>query len=155
MKLQLSRIAEGIGHSRVYRHNRCNGLSKEDSEADRGKKADYLPMVKDNQKGLKEEIENLYKITAAASKDMQSDVGHGRVEARSCEVIDGFTFMDGPGKWHRLKSIVKIQSGHYNKKRGEHLTKLGIISVHCPLMLFILIMPSGGTGQLKITCIGF
>lgn len=95
------------------------------------KKADYLLMVKDNQKGLKEEIENLFKITAVASKDMQSDVGHGRVETRICEVIDDLTFMDESSKWHRLKSIVKIQSERYNKKTREtsHQTRYYISSL--------------------------
>jgi predicted transposase YbfD/YdcC len=81
-------------------------------------KADYLLMVKDNQKGLKEQVEHLFTITAGV-KDTQYDVGHGRVETRVCEVIDDLRFMDGTSEWHGLKSIARIQSERYNKKTGQ------------------------------------
>ncbi|MDQ3395766.1 MAG: ISAs1 family transposase [Bacteroidota bacterium] len=80
--------------------------------------ADYLLMVKDNQKGLKEQVENLFTITAGV-KDTQLDVGHGRVETRVCEVIDDLKFMDGISEWNGLKSIVRIQSERYNKKTAQ------------------------------------
>lgn len=81
-------------------------------------KADYILMVKDNQKELKEQVEHLFKITAAVS-DTQYDVGHGRAETRVCEVIDDLRFLDVSEEWDGLKSVVKVQSERYDKKTGK------------------------------------
>lgn len=79
-------------------------------------KADYLLMVKDNQKGLKEQVEHLFNITST-TKDTHFDVGHGRVETRKCDVIDKLEAMDTEG-WSGLKSLVRIQSERYHKTTG-------------------------------------
>lgn len=55
-------------------------------------KADYLLMVKDNQKGLKEQVEHLFTTTAVAAKDTGHDVGHGRVETRYVKLLTIFGF---------------------------------------------------------------
>jgi predicted transposase YbfD/YdcC len=80
--------------------------------------ADYILMVKDNQKGLREQVEHLFTITAGV-RDTQYDVGHGRVETRVCEVIDDLRFLDISEEWHGLKSVVKVQSERYDKKTGK------------------------------------
>ncbi len=80
--------------------------------------ADYILMVKDNQKELKEQVERLF-ITTATVRDTQYDVGHGRVETRVCEVIDDLRFLDISEEWHGLKSAVKVQSERYDKKTGK------------------------------------
>lgn len=82
-------------------------------------KADYLLIVKDNQKELKEQVEHLFTITAG-TRETQWDIGHGRVENRVCEVIDDLWFLDGTSEWCGLKSIVKIQAERYNKKTGKN-----------------------------------
>lgn len=81
-------------------------------------KADYLLMVKDNQKELKEQVERLFAITAGA-RDTQYDVGHGRVETRVCEVIDDLRFLDISEEWPGLRSAVKVRSERYHKKTGK------------------------------------
>lgn len=81
-------------------------------------KADYILMVKDNQKELKEQVEHLFKITAAVS-DTQYDVGHGRAETRVCEVIDDLRFLDVSEEWDGLKSVVRVKSERYDRKTGE------------------------------------
>ncbi|CAN5325734.1 ISAs1-like element ISEc26 family transposase [soil metagenome] len=81
-------------------------------------KADYILMVKDNQKELKEQVEHLFKITAAVS-DTQYDVGHGRAETRVCEVIDDLRFLDVSEEWDGLKSVVRVKSERYDKKTGK------------------------------------
>lgn len=80
--------------------------------------ADYILMVKDNQKGLKEQVEHLFKITAGV-RDKQYDVGHGRAETRVCEVIDDLRFLDISDEWDGLKSVARVQSGRYDKKTGK------------------------------------
>ena len=81
------------------------------------KKADYVLMVKDNQKGLKEQVAHLFTMTAS-KKDTRYDVGHGRVETRTCEVIDTLEAMDTEG-WAGLQSIVKVESERYDKKTAR------------------------------------
>lgn len=80
--------------------------------------ADYILMVKDNQKELKEQVERLF-ITTAAVRDTQYDVGHGRAETRVCEVIDDLRFLDVSEEWDGLKSVVKVQSERCDKKTGK------------------------------------
>jgi predicted transposase YbfD/YdcC len=82
------------------------------------KKADYVLMVKDNQKDLKEQIEKAFTTTAVKSKDTQLDIGHGRAEKRECEVIDDLRFVEA-GDWIGLTTIVKIKSERYIKQTGQ------------------------------------
>lgn len=84
------------------------------------KKADYVLMVKDNQKGLKMQIEKMFNHHQKdCPKDETVDAGHGRIETRLCEVIDDLTFMDNKEQWKQLKSIVKVTSRRYEKKSGK------------------------------------
>jgi len=83
------------------------------------KKADYLLMVKDNQKELKQQVEKMFIRGAITDTNKQIDAGHGRVENRVCDVIDELCFMDEKEQWKNLKSIVMIQSERCNKQTGE------------------------------------
>jgi predicted transposase YbfD/YdcC len=83
------------------------------------KKADYLLMVKDNQKELKQQVEKMFIRGAIKDTNKQIDAGHGRVENRVCDVIDELCFMDEKEQWKNLKSIVMIQSERCNKQTGE------------------------------------
>lgn len=83
------------------------------------KKADYLLMVKDNQKELKQQVEKMFSRGGIADTNTLLDAGHGRVENRVCDVIDDLCFMDEKEQWKNLKSIVKIQSERYNKQTGK------------------------------------
>ena len=84
---------------------------------DRG--ADYILMVKDNQKDLKEQVEKVFSIQAPSPSHRQLDLGHGRIEKRDCEVIDRLGFLDGREKWPQLNSIVRIRSERQNKQNGQ------------------------------------
>ncbi|RUA33079.1 MAG: ISAs1 family transposase [Bacteroidetes bacterium] len=81
-------------------------------------KANYILMVKDNQKELKEQVEHIFTITAGTS-DTQYDVGHGRTEIRVCKVINDLRFLDVSEEWHGLKSLVKVESERCDKKTGK------------------------------------
>jgi predicted transposase YbfD/YdcC len=43
-------------------YRRCKGLSKDIAQKILAKKADYILMVKDNQKGLKQQIEKVFTL---------------------------------------------------------------------------------------------
>jgi len=87
------------------------------------KKADYLLAVKLNQKDLHEQVDKVFGLSALTDVDTDLQVGHGRVETRKCSVITDLTFLDGQEKWTGLKSIVKIETGRYNKTTEKTTTE--------------------------------
>ncbi len=74
---------------------------------DRG--ADYILMVKDNQKELSDQVEKIFKLKRPSKKDETIDAGHGRIETRIYEALDDLTFMDEKELWLELKSIVRVK----------------------------------------------
>jgi len=86
------------------------GCQKKIVESIRTKKADYLIAVKNNQKSLYEEIENLFVVTKPSSESVLHDIDHGRAEIRKCTVIDDLSFLDERKNWKDLKAIVRIET---------------------------------------------
>lgn len=73
--------------------------------------ADYIIAIKDNQKNLKEEIEYEFKTQSKIEKhqtDPEKD--HGRIETRTCEVIQNLSEVENKEGWKNLTSIIKITS---------------------------------------------
>lgn len=83
------------------------------------KDADYILMVKGNQKGLKEQIEKMFSLNPVASENKEFDLGHGRIEHRKCEVINHLDFLDDRQEWPGLKSVVRITSERISKDTGK------------------------------------
>ena len=81
--------------------------------------ADYVLAVKSNQKELFEQVKKMFSIHKSFNTDESVDVGHGRVENRTCQAIDDLTFMDDTAPWMKLRSVVRIQSERYFKKTGK------------------------------------
>lgn len=95
------------------------GCQKEIAKKIVSRESDYLLMVKDNQKGLKEQIEKVFSITGKTDVNQENDLGHGRIEKRVCQVTDELQFLDGKDEWEALRSIVRIKSERINKQTGE------------------------------------
>ena len=95
------------------------GCQQEIAQKILDKKADYILMVKDNQKSLKQQIEKVFTLEKPSHFDQHIDMGHGRVEKRECEVIDKLTFLDDCSHWPSLQSIVRIKSERAEKKTGK------------------------------------
>ncbi len=95
-------------------------------------------MVKNNQRELKCQIEKLFDRTKSIEADIQVDAGHGRVETRSCQVIDNLEFLDGREQWPNLKIIVRILSQRHDKQTGktslEQRYYISSMSANAPLM---------------------
>lgn len=87
------------------------------------KKADYLLAAKGNQKELKAQILKAFDQIKPISIDTSVDAGHGRVETRTCEVIDNLGFFDEKDRWTKLKSIVRITSERHNKSTENTSTE--------------------------------
>lgn len=80
------------------------------------KQGDYILQVKDNQKELKSQIEKIFNSQHINNETITHDTGHGRMEKRTCKVIDNLQFLDGKEDWKSLQTIVQIQSEIYQKK---------------------------------------
>ena len=83
---------------------------------------DYVLMVKNNQRELKEQTEKLFNYYKSPDKNETVSSGHGRVETRVCETIGDLEFMDEKENWPGLKSVVRITSSRFIKKTGEEST---------------------------------
>lgn len=95
------------------------GCQKKIAEKIIKKEADYILMVKGNQKGLETQIEKRFKTEVKPKRDEALDSGHGRVETRICEVIDNLDFLEGKEQWVGIRSIVRITSERFIKKTEE------------------------------------
>ncbi len=95
------------------------------------KGAHYILMVKDNQKNLKQQIAKVFTLENPSHSHTQTDMGHGRVEKRGCDVIGTLKFLDGRSDWPGLESIVRIKSERAEKKTGKvtHETRYYISSL--------------------------
>jgi len=73
-------------------------------------KADYIIAVKDNQKNLKQDIVYEFKYQRGIDIHQWIEKDHGRVETRTCQVINNLKELEGKENWSALKSIIKITS---------------------------------------------
>lgn len=81
--------------------------------------ADYILMVKDNHKELREQVEKVLALNIPCSTDETVDAGHGRIETRSCMATSDLTFLDDKEVWEGIKSVVKITSQRTMKATGQ------------------------------------
>ena len=87
--------------------------------------------VKENQGNLLEEVRDSFRMLVADSVAEQIDCGHGRVERRTCSVIDDLTLLQKPSEWVSLKGLVRIQAERFHKATGktENQTRYYITSL--------------------------
>ena len=88
------------------------------------KDADYILMVKDNQKNLKNQIEKSFENKTIISTNSNIDSGHGRIETRTCDVIDDLSLIEKRKDWENIKCIVRITSKRYNKKTQQETVEV-------------------------------
>lgn len=73
-------------------------------------KADYILAVKENQPTLSKEVETSFTVTRLHSQDTQVAKEHGRIETRTCSVIQNLRWIGQSPEWTALKSVIKIES---------------------------------------------
>jgi len=95
------------------------GCQKKIAEKIISKEADYILMLKDNQKELLAQVEKVFEITKISDSNEQLDSGHGRIEKRKCDIITDLRFLDGKEDWKELKTIVRIRSDRHTKQTGK------------------------------------
>ncbi len=92
------------------------GCQKKIAEKIIEKQADYVLMVKDNQKNLKIDIEQSFESLKIKQHNQTIDSGHGRIETRTCEAIDNLSLIKAKLNWKSLLSIIRITSERTDKK---------------------------------------
>jgi len=81
--------------------------------------ADYIIAVKENQKTLYQTIQDEFRFSKDIQTSSNQNLDHGRIETRTCSVINTFSHLEGRDKWKNLKSIVRIQSTRIFKKSNK------------------------------------
>ena len=96
------------------------GCQKDIAEKIRSKDAHYILQVKDNQKNLKEQMEDIFDSKTSRKTDQKQGIGHGRIELRKCEAIPITSIvLDGAQDWQDMQTLVRIRSERTIKKTGE------------------------------------
>jgi predicted transposase YbfD/YdcC len=85
------------------------------------KEADYLLAVKGNQGHLFDDIKEAFEHTATGQQQVSTtlEVDHGRIEKRTCHVIDDLDWICNNKEWKGLKRLIKITAERTDKSTGE------------------------------------
>lgn len=81
--------------------------------------ADYVLAVKENQAHLLDDIKEAFEQTAHAPAATSIEKSHGRIEKRTCRVIDDMDWISEKHNWKNLQSIICIESEKTILKTGE------------------------------------
>lgn len=71
--------------------------------------ADYLIAVKGNQSLLLKGIKDSFEKQQTSSRETISEKGHGRIETRTCCVIEDPTEILLAERWNKLNSVIKLE----------------------------------------------
>lgn len=73
------------------------------------READYILAVKDNQKKLHKEIQDLFSLYRSEQFETV-EKNHGRIETRNCSILKKLKRMNTTKNWEGIKSVVRIES---------------------------------------------
>jgi predicted transposase YbfD/YdcC len=85
------------------------------------KGADYVLALKGNQTSLHEDAALFFAdtaLTAACARTQETDAGHGRIEERSCRVVDAGWLAERHPGWKGLRSLAAVTGRRIDKKSG-------------------------------------
>lgn len=74
------------------------------------KESNYILAVKENQKGLYEDIKDQFRFANSEQIDVDLHADHGRIESRTCTIITDLSNIRKVENWENLKTIIKIDS---------------------------------------------
>jgi predicted transposase YbfD/YdcC len=95
------------------------GCQKHIAEKIISKEADYILALKSNQEHLLDDVQEAFTQDQAASSATELDMGHGRIEKRTCHVISDTSWVCKAEEWEGLQSIIKIEAERYHKSNGQ------------------------------------
>jgi predicted transposase YbfD/YdcC len=98
------------------------GCQKDITEKIIERKAHYVLAVKENQPRLLDDIKEAFanEKETFINIDIQSNLGHGRIEKRSCRVITDMDWVCKSQDWKELGSIIEITAERTDKKTGSY-----------------------------------
>lgn len=96
------------------------GCQKEIAKKIVDKGAHYILAVKDNQQRLFDDIKEAFEHEpkSAIVTHTEKNMGHGRIEKRTCRVITNMDWVCQKQDWKELKSIIEITAERTDKKSG-------------------------------------
>jgi len=86
-------------------------------------KGGYMIAVKENQETLLDDIKEAFENTPKTDSATSKELGHGRIESRTCKVIKDMSWISQKEKWESLKSIICIDSKRIDKLTGKEQTE--------------------------------
>jgi predicted transposase YbfD/YdcC len=116
------------------------GCQKEIAAQVVGQGGDYVLAVKDNQPQLAQKIEKLFVHGQMPLSDLPADdvkrteKDHGRLETRSCQVLDvreWLFYLDREREWAGLRSIVRVTAQRQIREQRSEETRYFISSLPC------------------------
>jgi len=99
------------------------GTQKEIAEKIIKNSANYILAVKGNQAQLLEEVKDEFKFAKQLESSTHQDIGHGRIETRTCSVITDFKFIENQNDWKNLTSIIRVESLREFKNSAKETEK--------------------------------
>lgn len=99
------------------------GTQKEIAEKIIKNDANYILAVKGNQAQLLEAVEDEFKFAKQLDSSIDQDIGHGRIETRTCSVITDFQFIENQDDWKNLTSIIRVESTREFKNSDKKVEK--------------------------------
>ncbi len=83
------------------------------------KGAHYVLAVKNNQEYLLDDLKEAFAQSEPEAIITQTEMGHGRIEKRTCKVINDTDWVCKASEWKALKSLVEISTERMSKTTGQ------------------------------------
>ena len=100
------------------------GCQKTIAKAITDKDADYILAVKDNQQHLSDDIKEAFACGKIAQQHTQTNMGHGRIEKRTCSLITDIEWVCDEKEWEKLCTLIRIESHRTIKSTGATETQI-------------------------------
>lgn len=94
------------------------GCQKDIASKIKSKEAEYILAVKANQEHLHDDIKEAFKHGVIEQVHEQSNLGHGRIEKRTCRIITAMEWICRPEDWQGIQTLIEIQSERTIKATG-------------------------------------
>jgi predicted transposase YbfD/YdcC len=95
------------------------GCQRDIAAAIIAQQADYILALKGNQGNLLQQTEDSFRFLKPQFLSEEIDAGHGRVERRTCSVINDLSMIEQKEQWEKLQSLVRIDAERYIKSTGK------------------------------------
>ena len=100
------------------------GCQKDIAAKIKDKEAEYILAVKDNQEHLHDDIKEAFEYGKIEQTNEQSNLGHGRIEKRTCRIITAMEWVCKAQDWQGLQTLIEIKSERTIKATGVKETQV-------------------------------